>query len=57
MITSNQDLQKEVVGYFQNIYKAQPNLYISDQLVVLRNYPRMFTEADSLRVTDPVTSA
>jgi hypothetical protein len=57
MITSNQGLQKEVVGFFQNIFMAQPNLYISDQLAVLRNYPRMFTEEDSLRLTEPVTSA
>jgi hypothetical protein len=56
VISSNQDLQVEVVGYFQNIYKAQPNLCISDQLAVLKNYPRMFTEEDNLRVTEPVTS-
>jgi hypothetical protein len=41
VITSNQDLQLEVVEYFQNIYKAQSNLCITDQLALLKNYPRM----------------
>jgi len=30
VISSNQDLQVEVVGYFQTIYKAQPNICIFD---------------------------
>jgi hypothetical protein len=46
VITCNQGLQKEAVGFFQNIFKAQENLSISDQLAVLRNYPRMFSEEE-----------
>jgi hypothetical protein len=57
MISSNQGLQREAIGFFQNIFMAQPNLAISDQLAILRNYPRMFTEEDSHRLTVPVTSA
>ena len=57
MITCNQGLQKEAVGYFQNIFKAQENLSISDQLEVLRNYPRMFSEEEGHRVAEPVTLA
>jgi hypothetical protein len=56
VISSNQDIQMEVVGYFQNIYKAQSNINISDQLAVIKNYPRMFNEEDSRRVTEPVTT-
>jgi hypothetical protein len=56
MISSNQDLQKEAVGFFRNIFLAHPNLSITDQLAILRNYPRMFTEEDSQRLTLPVTS-
>jgi hypothetical protein len=46
----------EVVGYFQNIYKAQPNVCIIDQLEIIKNYPRMFTEEDNIRVCEQVTS-
>jgi hypothetical protein len=56
MISSNKGLQREVIVFFQNIFMAQPNLSISDQLAILRNYPRMFTKEDSQRLTEPVTS-
>jgi hypothetical protein len=32
-------------------------LVISDQLTVLRNYPRLFTEEEGIRLVDPVTLA
>jgi len=57
MIASNQGLQKEAVGDFRNIFKAQANLSISDQLAVLRNYPRMFSEEEGLRLDDQITLA
>jgi hypothetical protein len=46
----------EAVGFFQNMFMAQPNLAISDQLASFKNYPRMFTEEYSIRLTEPVTS-
>ena len=56
MISSDKGLQKEAVGFFQNFFMAQPNLVISDQLAILRNYPMMFTVEDSQRLNLPVTS-
>jgi hypothetical protein len=56
MVSSNQDLQKEAVGFFRNIFLAHPNLSITDQLAILRNYPRMIIEEDSQRLTLPLTS-
>ena len=55
LISSNQDLQKEAVGFFRNIFLAHPNLAIIDQLAILRNYPRMFIKEDSQILTLPVT--
>jgi hypothetical protein len=57
IISNKLDLQKEVVDYFQNIFKAQTDLAISDQLAVLRNYLRLFTEEEGLRLAEPVTLA
>jgi hypothetical protein len=57
VISSNQELQAEAVEYFQNLYKDQPKLAITDQLAVLKNYPRMFTKEDNIRMVEPVTSA
>jgi hypothetical protein len=57
IITNNLELQKEAVDYFQNVFKAQDNLAISDQLAVLRNYPRMFSVEEGLRLVEPVTLA
>jgi hypothetical protein len=54
-ITNNSDLQKEAGDYFQKLFKAQGNLVITDQLAVLRNYPRMFTEEEGSRIVDPVS--
>jgi hypothetical protein len=45
------------VDYFQNVFKARDNISISDQLVVLRNYPRMFSEEEGSRLAEPVTLA
>jgi hypothetical protein len=56
-ITNSSDLQKEVGTYFQNLFKAQGNLVITDQLAVLRNYPRMFSEEEGSRIADPVSLA
>jgi len=44
IISNSLDLQKEVVDYFQNLFKKHDNLAITDQLVFLRNFPRMFYE-------------
>jgi hypothetical protein len=57
VISSDQGLQLEAVDFFQQLYKAQPNLDITDQLAVLKNYPRMFSVEDSCRMFEPVTSA
>jgi hypothetical protein len=57
IISNKLDLQKEVVDYFQNIFKAHTDLAISDQLAVLRNYLRLFTEEEGIRLADPVTLA
>jgi hypothetical protein len=57
VINGNHELHKEVVGFFQNTFKAHENLFITDQLVVLRNYPRMFSEEEGHKVADPVTLA
>jgi len=54
VITRNQYLQLEAVEYFKNIYKAHSNLCITDQLTILKNYPRMITEEDNHRVTESV---
>jgi hypothetical protein len=37
--------------------RLRPNLSISDQLAVLRNYPRMFSEEEGLRLAEPITLA
>jgi hypothetical protein len=39
------------------LFKAQGNLVITDQLAVLRNYPRMFSEEEGSRIVDPVSLA
>jgi hypothetical protein len=57
IISNKIDLQKEVVNYFHNIFKAQNDLAISNQLAVLRNYPRLFTEEEGIRLVDLVTLA
>jgi hypothetical protein len=57
VITCNQGLQKEAVGFLQNIFKAQENLSISDQLAVLRNYPRMILEEEGHKVVELITLA
>jgi hypothetical protein len=57
VINCNHELHKEAVGFFQNTFKAHENIYITDQLAVLRNYPRMFSEEEGQRVVDPVTLA
>jgi hypothetical protein len=45
------------VDYFQNVFKAQNNIYISYQLDVLRNYPRMFSKEEGSRLSKRVTLA
>jgi hypothetical protein len=55
VISNEQGLQEEAVNCFQELYKAQPNLVISDQLAVLKNYPRMVSEEDNCRLYEPVT--
>jgi hypothetical protein len=55
IISNKLYLQKESVNYFQNIFKAQKKLAISEQLVLLRNYPRLFTEEEGIRLAEPVT--
>jgi hypothetical protein len=49
------DLQKEVIDYFHNMFKSQDNLAISDQLAVLRNYPRLFSEQEGSSLANPVS--
>jgi hypothetical protein len=55
MMTCNQGLEEEVVGFFQNIFKAQENLTITNQLAVLRHYPRMFSEEEGNKIEELVT--
>jgi hypothetical protein len=43
------------VDYFQTVFKAQKNIAITDQLDILRNYPRMFSEEEGVRLAEPVT--
>jgi hypothetical protein len=57
IITNSSDLQKEAVDYFQDMFKAQDNLAITDQLVVLRNFPRMISEAEGNSIIEPVSLA
>jgi glycyl-tRNA synthetase beta subunit len=57
VINKTTDLQKEVVSYFQNVFKAQDNIAISDQLAVLKNYPRIFSMEEGIKVVEPVTLA
>jgi hypothetical protein len=54
-ITSQQDLKKEAIGYFWNIFKDQENLSISKQLEVIKAYPRIFSEEEGHRIADLVT--
>jgi hypothetical protein len=55
VVTSQQGIQKEAIGYFQNLFKAQENLTISNQLAVIKEYPRIFSEEEGLKVVEPVT--
>jgi hypothetical protein len=57
VITCNQGLEEEAVGFFQNIFKAQENLTITNQLAVLRHYPRIFSEEEGHKVAEHVTLA
>jgi hypothetical protein len=57
VITCSHEIEEEAVGFFQNIFKAHENLTITNQLVVLRHYPRMFSEEEGKKVADPVTLA
>jgi hypothetical protein len=54
-ITSQHALKKEAIGYFQNIFKTHENLSISNQLEVIRAYPRIFSDEKGLRIAHPVT--
>ena len=54
IISNTPDLHKEVVDYFQTILKAQNNIVISDQLDILRNYPRMFSQEEGSRLDEHV---
>jgi hypothetical protein len=40
--TIQKDLEKEVVGYFPNIFKEHEHLFIVQQLEVIQTYPRIF---------------
>jgi len=57
VINCSQGLHKEAYVFYQNIFRAQQNLYIYDRLAILKNYPRMFSEEEGKRVVDPVTLA
>jgi len=55
IISNNSEIQKEVVDYFQNLFKVHDNLGITDQLTVLRNFPRMFFEEEGSSINEPVS--
>ena len=55
IISNSSDLQKEAVEYFQDMFKEHDNLAITDQLVVLRNFPRMFSEEEGNTIIEPVS--
>jgi hypothetical protein len=55
IITNNIELQNEEVDYIQNIFNGQANLAIYDQLVVLRNNPRIFSMGEGIRLVEPIT--
>jgi hypothetical protein len=57
VINCSHELKEEAVVFFQNIFKAQEDLTITNQLVVLRHYPRIFSEEEGKKVVDPVTLA
>lgn len=57
VITCSHELKEEGVIFFQNIFKVQEDLTITNQLVVLRHYPRMFLEEEGKKVADHVTLA
>jgi len=42
------------MGYFWNIFKAQENLSIIQQLDVIRVYPRIFSEEEGKKIVDHV---
>jgi hypothetical protein len=42
---------------FRNFFKSWENIAISDQLVVLKNYPILFSVEEGIKVVDPVTLA
>ena len=56
-ISNITQLQKEVVDFFQNMFKAQGNLVMTDHLAIINNYPRMFYEEEGNSLGEPDTLA
>jgi mannosylglycoprotein endo-beta-mannosidase len=54
-VASQNGLQNKSLGYFQSLFKSQKNLTISNQLTVIRAYPRIFSKEEGQKIVDPVT--
>jgi hypothetical protein len=52
--TKQKDLEKEVVTYFEKMFKAQEDLSIIKQLEVIQTYPRLFSVEEGKKIVDPV---
>jgi len=55
LVSRQQDLEKETLNYFQNMFKAWENLSIFHQLEVIQVYPRLFYEEEGQMVADLVS--
>jgi hypothetical protein len=54
LVTSQKELEKEVVVYFRNIFKAHEHLSIVHQLEVIQAYPRLFSVEEGKIIVDHV---
>jgi hypothetical protein len=52
--TKHKDLEKEVVTYFEKMFKVQEDLSIIKQLEVIQTYPRLFSVEEGKIIVAPV---
>ena len=52
--TKMEDLEKEVVTYFEKMFKVEEDISIIKQLEVIHTYPRLFSMEQGKRIVDPV---